>query len=40
MGTATGTKMAPSYAIKFMDDLEENLLKDCMTRNLLRYDNT
>ena len=28
-GTAIGTKMAPPYAIIFMGDLEEKLLKDC-----------
>ena len=28
-GTAIGTKMAPPYAILFMDDLEEKILKDC-----------
>ena len=27
-GTAIGTKMTPPYAIKFMGDLEEKLLKD------------
>ena len=28
-GTTIGTKMAPPYAILFMDDLEEKILKDC-----------
>ena len=28
-GTAIGTKMAPPYAILFMGDLEEKILKDC-----------
>ena len=28
-GTAIGTKMAPPYAIIFMGDLMEKLLKDC-----------
>ena len=28
-GTAIGTKMAPPYAIIFMGDLEEKILKDC-----------
>ena len=27
-GSAIGTKMAPPYAILFMDDLEEKILKD------------
>ena len=29
MEIAIGTKMAPSYAIIFICDLEEKLLKDC-----------
>ena len=33
-GTAIGTEMAPPYAITFMGDLEENLLKDCDKKNL------
>ena len=28
-GTAIGIKMAPPYAIIFMGDLEDKLLKDC-----------
>ena len=28
-GTPIGTKMAPPYAIKFMGDSEEKVLKDC-----------
>ena len=28
-GTATGTKVAPPYAVIFMDELDEKLLKDC-----------
>ena len=28
-GTAIGTKMAPPYAMLFMDDLEAKILKDC-----------
>ena len=33
-GTAIGTKMAPPYAIMFMGDLEEKLLKDCDKKSL------
>ena len=33
-GTAIGTKMAPPYAITFMGDLEEKLLKDCDNKPL------
>ena len=32
--TAIGAKMAPPYAIIFMGELEEKLLKDCDKRNL------
>ena len=35
MGTAIGTKMAPRYAIIFMGDLEEKLLKDCDKKPLI-----
>ena len=31
-GTAIGTKMAPSYAILFMADLEEKLLESCVKK--------
>ena len=33
-GTAIGTKMAPPYAILFMGDLEEKILKDCDKKSL------
>ena len=34
-GTATGTKMAPPYAIIFMGDLEEQILQDCSFKPLV-----
>ena len=33
-GTTIGTKMAPPYAIIFMGDLEEKILKDCHKKPL------
>ena len=38
-GTAIGTKMAPPYAIIFMGDLEEKLLKDCDKKPLACWRN-
>ena len=37
--TAIGTKMVPPYAIIFMNDLEEKLLKDCDNKKtcILQY---
>ena len=34
-GTAIGTKMAPPYAVIFMGDLEEKLVKDCNKKTSL-----
>ena len=34
-GTTIGTKMAPPYAILFMGDLEEKILKDCDKKPLI-----
>ena len=33
-GTAIGTKMAPPYAVIFMGDMEEKLLKECDKKSL------
>ena len=35
--TAIGTKMAPPYAIIFMGDLEEKILKDCDKKPLTSW---
>ena len=34
-GTAIGTKIAPAYAMIFMDYLEEDILSNCLLKSLV-----